>query len=249
MNICGGRVAAIGFVLLAAWTDAASQTRVPRELQTVQESVERGPRIKGSGLTLVGIQLERSSAPGDDFEIELMLPETMRSPTAACVTARSQDARFTYVGRYTASNPAPLGSVRLTAPLKPATQDFLKRLSRTQLAILVQVGECNNDATQHPLTFLVADPRPDEGAPSGRLKILLNAPQDEVGVLVAASESALRQAKEVSCAPINALETVAFSVECFVPIPATQATVIELRRHRLGNVPLVDRVNLLLRPR
>lgn len=229
----------------AALAEAAAQSpRAPQPLQRVREAVVRGPAINGD-LSVVGIQLVRSVAPRTDLDVELQLPDRDPAPARACVTARSRDGRFVYVGNY--EGQAGLGPLRLAAALEAPSRQYLQRLARSELALLASAGACSEPVAAVP-TFVLVDPLPSAAGAAEQLRVLLNAPEERIGIVVAPSEGALKGAPELPCLPESGSEVVAYSFACLLALPASSTVLLELRRHRPGNKPLIERVRLRLRP-
>ena len=235
--------------LLWAGTSASQEVQGAVSLRTVHDELATEPPIsETSPASVIGVQLERGDGRAREIDAILLRPEDPKlglSP-AACVIARSQDARFTFIGGLDPADAPKSGPVRVRGTLKSDTASYLGNLPLRQLALLAKTGPCNNPQATR-LQIIAVDPRPALKT-SGKeiLRVLLNAPEGRIGLGLGSSEAGARDAPDIPCLRSTARETAAFGVECMIELPPQDSVVVEVRRHRFGNQPLIDRFELLV---
>lgn len=225
----------------------AQQT--PVMLDVKQEFIEPQPRIgRMTGISLVGVVAERGLRKGATLNVDLLLPprHLLQSTAPLCITARSQDARFSFQGEAPPGLPQAdtHGRVRVGARIKPESAAFLSDVDLAQLAMLARLGSCavmpqTDDGVP---TIIAMDPWPEAGGQITTLRVLLNAPEGRVSLAYGPRGGTK---VEQPCARSAVKEAGAFATECRVSPPLADRIEVEIRRHRFNNKPLVDRFELI----
>ena len=216
-------------------------------LEDVQDYVVSQPRIgRETGIGLVGVVADRASRKGVSLSADLLLPAhyAPSARSSLCITARSQDARFSFQGRALAdlSRASGDGRLRVKAELKHDSVEFLKALELSQFALLGRLGACTTGAENTTPTVFALDPWPDANTAIISLRVLLNAPESRVTLAYGAKG---QPKTEEACRRSNVKEAGAFATECPLVPPPADLIEVEIRRHRFNNKPLIDKFYLV----